>query len=829
MIRIESVKIQEFRGIRDLTLNLQGQNFAACGPNGTGKSGIVDAIEFALTGNISRLSGGGTGNLSIKAHGPHVDSRNKPERAAVTLEVSIPSKGGKKATIHRTVKAASIPIITPDDPDVRAAFETVRLHPEFVLSRRELIKYVLSNPGDRSKEVQALLRMEDIEKLRVVLQRVANTASKELPAFQRDEGDAQRSLLSGLGAPQVSKSAVLGAANTHRITLGLAPLTDLEVTTSLKDGLATASASTAVTRVPKAQAAADIQLFHAALAALAGPDHLNAVSGALEAATTLAADADALSGVSRDALLRDALSLYDDQTCPVCDTPFAPEAFKALIQAKLGYLAAVAAQRKALDALVQPILGRIQAAGAAVATLITHAQTLSPAVDAVELTGFKARLLRQYQALQKLLPLDEAIAALSQAHDPETVAGPMAALAAAVAALPEPSKQDAARDFLVIAQERLEAYRAARSKVTAGKLRADRSASALAVYADVTNKALEDIYKQVETNFTAYYREINKDDESAFTAKLLPSIGKLGFDVDFYGRGHFPPGAYHSEGHQDGMGLCLYLALMHHLLASNFTFAVLDDVLMSVDAGHRREVCALLRTHFPNTQFIFTTHDEIWLRHMKSEGLVVGRHFAHFRTWSVDLGPTEWDNHDVWAEIEGHLAKNDVRAAAALLRHYLEHFGKEACDRLRAQVEFHGDAQFDLGDLLPSAVSALGKAYGSAKAAANSWGQQEVLAAITVRSAAFDAVKDKVSTDQWQVNAALHFNAWADLQKQDFTPLVGAFKSLTEHFSCPACNEMLSITPRKGKKQGLRCRCGSVNFNITEKTKVSSRTPAVAV
>jgi len=31
------------------------------------------------------------------------------------------------------------------------------------------------------------------------------------------------------------------------------------------------------------------------------------------------------------------------------------------------------------------------------------------------------------------------------------------------------------------------------------------------------------------------------------------------------------------------MGLCLYLALMKRTLGDNFTFAVLDDVLMSVD------------------------------------------------------------------------------------------------------------------------------------------------------------------------------------------------------------------------------------------------------
>lgn len=156
MIRIDNIHIEEFRGIRKLTLELRGQNFAACGPNGTGKSGIVDAIEFALTGNISRLAGAGTGGLSVKAHGPHVDSRNKPEAASVTIDVTIPSLGNKKAQIRRTVKSASAPEIKPADRDVIAAFESVNLHPEFTLSRRELIRYVLSEPGQRSKEVQPL-------------------------------------------------------------------------------------------------------------------------------------------------------------------------------------------------------------------------------------------------------------------------------------------------------------------------------------------------------------------------------------------------------------------------------------------------------------------------------------------------------------------------------------------------------------------------------------------------------------------------------------------------------------------------------------------------
>ncbi|MGT2441021.1 AAA family ATPase (plasmid) [Bradyrhizobium betae] len=816
MIRIDRIHIKEFRGIRELTLNLKGQNFAACGPNGTGKSGIVDAIEFALTGNISRLAGAGTGGLSVKAHGPHVDSRNKPEAASVTIDVTIPALGNKKAQIRRTVKSAGAPEIKPADKDVVAAFENVNLHPEFVLSRRELIRYVLSEPGQRSKEVQSLLRLDDIEKLRGVLQKIANACARELPGFERTEADAIKNLLAALDTAQLNKKSVLDAVNLRRELLGLALLTDLDANTSVKDGLTTTTAS-APGRIPKIQAATDLATLREALGALQADTFKQACATADANAAELGKDAESLEGLSREALLKSALELYDGTACPVCDTPFEPDAFQAHLAAKLAHLDDVTKQRAALENELRPILDTLHAAGTALNIMIDHAGLFTPRIDATALVDFRAVLRGRYQQIQKLLPLEDTRAVLAAAHTVSELGASLASLESAIAAIPEATKQDAARDFLVLAQERLEHYRTARLSVSRGKLRADRATTVFNTYGTVTTAALEKIYKDVETAFANYYRKINEDDEKAFTAKLMPSIGKLGFDVDFYGRGHFPPGAYHSEGHQDGMGLCLYLALMNHLLGVNFTFAVLDDVLMSVDAGHRRQVCTLLKEMFPDTQFIFTTHDEIWLRHMKSEGLIKGRSFAHFRTWTVDFGPTEWDDRDVWAELEGHLAKNDVRGAAALLRHYLEHFAKEACDRLRANVEFRGDAQFMLGDLLPNATGTLGDLLKRAKVAANSWNQKDVVDRIAAIETVFAEAKGKTGYETWQINTAVHFNEWADLKKEDFTPVVTAFRGFTGAFACDTCAEMYFVAPNRGKKEALRCGCGTLNLNLLQK------------
>lgn len=175
MIRAESITIEEFRGIRELTLDLKGNNYAICGRNGTGKSGVVDALEFVLTGSISRLAGRGTGGISVREHAPHVDSDAGQSR--VILTASIPVLG-KQVKIERSVKDAEKPIVTPKTDDVLAVLEQIAQHPEFVLSRRELIRYVLSTPGDRSKEVQVLLRLDQVDDLRLVLQKIANKTDK---------------------------------------------------------------------------------------------------------------------------------------------------------------------------------------------------------------------------------------------------------------------------------------------------------------------------------------------------------------------------------------------------------------------------------------------------------------------------------------------------------------------------------------------------------------------------------------------------------------------------------------------------------------------------
>ena len=90
----------------------------------------------------------------------------------------------------------------------------------------------------------------------------------------------------------------------------------------------------------------------------------------------------------------------------------------------------------------------------------------------------------------------------------------------------------------------------------AAEIALETAKAAYSAYCTVMDDELNALYDDVQEDFSSYYRAVNDDDKSKFTAKLTPSEGRLDFDVNFYERGLFPPGAYHSEGHQDGMGVC---------------------------------------------------------------------------------------------------------------------------------------------------------------------------------------------------------------------------------------------------------------------------------
>ena len=133
-------------------------------------------------------------------------------------------------------------------------------------------------------------------------------------------------------------------------------------------------------------------------------------------------------------------------------------------------------------------------------------------------------------------------------------------------------------------------------------------------------------------------------------------------------------------------------------------------------------------------------------------------------------------------------------------------------------MEYRGDARYQLGELLPAAVLRLRKLFKSAKDAASSWNQRELVERVGAREAAFSEVVDKSKVEEWQVNVAVHFNSWDNLAKGDFKPVAKAFRHLLEAFRCSDCVGFLRVSPEREEIEALRCACGKVNINLSTKS-----------
>ena len=197
---------------------------------------MVDAVQFALTGEISRLTGKGTGGLSVGRHGPHVDRRDDPASADVSLRFYVPDLK-KSAVLTRSVKNARKFSLEPDEPEIRAIIEEIAGHPELTLSRREIIKYIIVEAGQRSKEIQALLKLEAIGQIRGVLKTASNKLSIVARQTQSAVETAADALRRHLDVTILPREGVLAAVNPHRQTLGLVEINDLGADTDLSAGI----------------------------------------------------------------------------------------------------------------------------------------------------------------------------------------------------------------------------------------------------------------------------------------------------------------------------------------------------------------------------------------------------------------------------------------------------------------------------------------------------------------------------------------------------------------------------------------------------------------
>lgn len=812
MIKIISAHIEEFRGIRKLDINLSEMSFAVSGPNGSGKSGVIDAIEFALTGQIGRLTGIGTKGLTLAEHAPHVDMTKFPDAAFVELELSFPTLK-KNAKLTRKVSAPRKPIIEPNDPDILAILNEVAQHPEITLARREILKFILVEPTKRSEQIQEILKIDELGQIRSALNTAFGKLNRAALAAEKDTQNKRNTLQQHLGLASLSAAEILAAVNAKRELLGLALHDAMTADTVIDQGL---SETTDQQTLNKPAALIELESLAKAIAGFdqeSSPD----AKALVDQIEQLENDAQLLVSLHQRELVERGLKLVDGPACPMCDHEWPDETHL------LSHLHAKQQKSTAAGEIKQKLLDHAAALSMEVGdlkTLLIEAHRIAKLENAADMLKSVTTWGKELAAIQERLKsfaevLDLKVRLTSGWQSvPEDFETQLAAFVDSIRAKPDQSATLAAQGFLINAEQRFKDYKAARKIEKDAQKSRDAGKVAYDAWCAAMESELDALYEAVEDDFSNFYRILNDGDEQRFVARFKATEGRLDFDVNFYERGLFPPGAFHSEGHQDGMGVCLYLALMKRLLGESFTVALLDDVVMSVDADHRYQFCKLLMTEFPNTQFIIATHDKVWAEQMRSSKLVSRKTSLVFDSWSVVTGPLVESNAEIWAEIDAALEKGKVEVAAPILRRHMEFVARLLADQLGAKAVFRADNNYDLGGLLPSAMSQLSGLLGKAVDSAQSWGNDDQKAKAQARKQRLSQANTHKGDEEWAVNKAVHFNEWANFRPNDFKPIVQAFKDLLACAQCDDCGSWLYITPKGPSPEALRCPCSLVNLNL---------------
>ena len=815
-MKILNLKVRNIRGIKYINIEPEGQNVAVFGPNGTGKSAIVDAIDFLLTGRISRLTGEGAKHLALKEHGCHVDFREDLKNTVVIARVEV---DGKEVVIERSVrKPSSLKVEPKKHKDLIESYLKIAKLGQHILSRRELLKYITAEAGQRAKKIMSLLNLTDIESLRAGFVAVKNRAKTDRLHAESDLNIAKSEVSNLLSLTSFSKKASLDEVNKLREVLDGSKITRLSPE-KIKENLEPCPFGA------RAETLTNEQIVNTA------GEMRNLMQGKDDIENKASELRTLLEGVMKEAKLKQYLlykklfeagiGLVDESNvCPLCGREWEEGDFRVYLEEKRKEVEVAEDKQARIYRMSAEIKSKVDLLKNDITTFVkAHKQFKLGVIDQQELNACLSLLDSWSEAMVK--PLDSLEGEKWPTSSLRNTFGAsfleikmLVPLEHALEKVGEKfSVQQAAWDTLTKMEDKWKRYQDTLKKKKASEIFKKRAEASLNYFERARDSVLENIYDSIKCDFEGYYRTIHGEDESKFVSKISHVEAELIFEVDFFKRGLFPPHALHSEGHQDSMGLCLFFALNSYLVKDDIKVIVLDDVVMSIDRTHRRGVCHLLKTVFPDKQFIITTHDTAWAKQLRAEGIVTQKNMIHFVNWNIDTGPIFEMDVDLWDRIKADLDKNDIASAAHKLRRNAEYFFENMCDFLNARLGYKGSHRWELGDFAPAAISTYKRYLKKAKSNFKRMKQEDKFEELSQLEERANEIIAKSQIEQWIINENVHYNRWEEFSREDFEPVVAAFKDLFGLFTCSSCGTAIEINKSKTK---VSCSCGRIFLNVQD-------------
>ncbi|MGV9200505.1 MAG: hypothetical protein ACOC4M_16985, partial [Promethearchaeia archaeon] len=337
----------------------------------------------------------------------------------------------------------------------------------------------------------------------------------------------------------------------------------------------------------------------------------------------------------------------------------------------------------------------------------------------------------------------------------------------------------------------------------------DEMKTIIDLFEEAEREMLSDLYSKIEQSFNEYYTKIHPDEQEInldFEAKRTESVElEAGF-----GEKRDSPLAFHSEGHIDTMGICLFLALRDQLNPQGPNIVMLDDVIMSIDRNHRRNVARLLSDYLDeNIQGIISTHEEVWTDQLKEHDVVAPSNEFNIRDWDLSVGPIlkGGSNNPIWDVIEEYIDDNKPHAAAAYLRRQAEKIGRAAASNLKAPIPFKD--KYTLADYINGVNGRISNIASGAK------GYHDQGNEIWEEAKELDDERSQLLSDYRvdELNSMIHYNQdeWGQLSPTDLEDVVTHWRKIEDLLFCENCQSMIKYKKDDDWKW-IYCNCRNIEF-----------------
>lgn len=789
-MKLERANIARLRGIPGdwPALAIGDKGLIVYGPNGVGKSSIIDALEATIGRRSSLFKENRADGVNWDDASPHV-------------------KGGPPTcTVHGKLNGKDFSLSMGSAPPadltdwVKAAQAA-----SFVLRRYMLLQFIDGQPAYRYGQIEPFLNLASFNQLELGLKALADEfetkfleartrATEKAQVVRQTFGLAKEATLSRAGLTTLLNEKLVKAKITD------ADLNDL---TALKQTLAVELGGQAAGQKFAALGAIKAQAQQLASASAIKPTYEEALSAAATLANEIKSVEQTVS-LELLVLARDHVAATSPTICPVCEEKADPA--KLLLRLNERVKASEAVQQAA-HTLNLRMTSLVKAA-----TRAREAYSAFKAAWAIVDLGPLAVCYENAEALFGALEVlttasiatgqDKIKAAFADAEcDPSTeIAKIDGAIAAIGGTELRSALSDAAAcvavllgggDLAILEKSAKEAARAGEQKAQVSKLYAHAQAA--------RKEAVQKIADKIATVANSFYDEVHPGENIA-TAKLTvrPNVANsLNLNSTFFGS-EAPPLKYYSESHLDTLGLCFFLAIRKLEIegAQLFKLLLIDDVLHSVDAEHRTRLAQLLKNHFADHQIVLVTHDKNFYERLKAT-LGGGYKYVAISSWDIDTGPhlsdpsTDLDRVLDPATREG---KSHEELAAAGGR-FFEWLLKELTEKLQVSIVARFTHGHDIGSMWPPLAAKLDKNKGF--------------------STAHPGLVKRLNDNSWVRNkiGAHHNEQESPVTPKEVTEFLDALAELYKATTCAEEKCGTAIEASKTNRDVWRCGCSKLQYD----------------